>query len=314
MKLSLSDKRFWMTAVIMALLTIAVLLVTDRIFSRRIEDLAKDAVPLNTDIMKNRSGKFRLDDNVREYTGLKKQVTTSIDELKTRLEFPFPAWVTPPNDAKAGEYFITMHSQRREDARTTCTMKGVQLLDGDLGFDRTATGSIIDRAKAMENLKSLSIVEKLIALLTDAKVTAIVKVSPEDSLLTGSYRMVDNPAYSEGSTQPKKKRVPNPPFIREYPVQIEIICDLTTLMKFLSSVRQEKQFLLVRDIAISADPPEDRKTAELMRPGEVYVTIAAAAMRFLSPEEHNKQVEQVRKTQQWLRPVKGPVYTEPMGF
>ena len=314
MRLSPSDKRFWTTAVIMVLLTIAVLLVTHGIFSGRIDKLTKDAVPLDTDILKNRSGKFRLDDHVREFTSLRKQVTTVIEELKMKLEFPFPAWVTPPNDAKAGEYFITMHSQRREDARTTCTMKGVQLLDGDLGFDRTAAGSIVNRTKAMENLKSLSIVEKLIALLTDAKVTAIVKVSPEDSLLTGSYRMVDNPAYSPGSTQPKKKRVPNPPFIREYPVQIEIICDLTTLMKFLSSVRQEKQFLLVRDIAISADPPENRKTAELMKPGEVYVTIAAAAMRFLSPEEHSKQVETVRKTQQWLKPAKPSSDTGPLGY
>jgi len=298
----------------MLLSTTAALLVTDRVLSGRIENLAKEAVPLNTDILKNRSGKFRLDDNAREYVSLKKQVSTAISELKTRLEFPFPAWVTPPNDAKAGEYFIKKHSERREDMRTLCTQKGVQLLDGDLGFDRSATGSIIDRAKAMENLKSLSIVEKLIVLLTDTKVTTIAKVSPEDSLLTGSYRMVDNPAYSEGSTQPKKKRVPNPPFIREYPVQIEIICDLTTLMKFLSSVRQEKQFLLVRDIAISADPPENRKTAELMKLGEVYVTIAAAAMRFLSPEEHNKQVEQVRRTQQWLKPSKPSLYNEPMGF
>ncbi|MBN1809862.1 MAG: Amuc_1100 family pilus-like protein [Planctomycetes bacterium] len=311
MKLAPSDRRFLATVIITALFTLAVLLVTSRFFADRIETLQTKIDEIEPQLAQSRKGKFLLDKQISQYRQLHMQISDEIDELKTRLEFPFPEWVTPPKESNPGEYFRTMHSQWRMDATSTCTVKGVQLLDGNLGFsDR----GVIDRARATEDLQNLSIVVKLIYLLADVKVTAITRVAPEEPIVTGSFRREKNPQYVPRGGQPKMKVVPNPAFIREYPVRLEIITDVTTLMRFLSSVRQEKQFFLISDISISTETPGDKKVAEMMKPGQVYVKIAAAAMRFLSPEEHAEQVKKVRIEQQWYDRFKSTGPVRPKGY
>jgi len=294
MKLPPGDKKFYVTVALMVLAVITVFLITHRFLSGSVVSLNEQILKLEPEIRKPRNGQFQLDEQMSKLRKLKADTTTELNNLKARLEFKWPDWVTPSSDVKPAEYFRSLHSKWRMDSTTICTTRNVQLFDGDLGFtDR----GVIDKTRAEEDLRSLSIVVSLIDLLANIQVTAITEIRPQDSILTGSFRVLDNPRYKVGSNEPKTIRLVNPAFIREYPVKLGLICDLTTLMKFLSSIRQENQFFLIRDISITATPPKDPHVAEFMKEGDVYITISAAAMRFLTKEEHDEQVAKTTEDQ-----------------
>jgi hypothetical protein len=190
----------------------------------------------------------------------------------------------------------------------------VALLDGNLGFD--LSGEVL-RAPAIEDLKRLSLVDKLVNLLAASKVSVIVKVQPQEPVLTGAYKETPNPEYEPGTVTPKTIKQPYPFFIKEYPVSLELITHIDPLMDFLNNIRREKQFLLVRDISINSElGAANRELSERFKPGMVHVVIAAAGMRFLSGEEmeraRSKNIEAAQYLQWRHKPL--PDDVEPKGY
>ena len=124
-------------------------------------------------------------------------------------------------------------------------------------------------------LRQLSIAETIIKLLVQAyrdqfaaevgkKGSAflqIVRVIPEEKVRTGAVKFRPNPAYDP--TKPRSEKFVLQryrEFIEEYPVEITVVCDMNTLIRFLNSVRQKGRFLVIRKLDVLA--PAIAKSAE----------------------------------------------------
>ena len=314
MTLSPRDKRLLKVILVCVLALTATELAVRRFFGAAMANIEGEEAPVLEELQKNRTGAFALEDVLAAYERLADDMTKKLELLKKRLEFPFPDWTKPPADANPGEYFRRMHARKRDDLRAVCMNADVALLDGDLGFPPMGA---IQKKKAEENLRKLSLVEKLVNLLAAARVAVIVKVKPLDPVLTGAFKEVPNPEYRPGSRLPRTIRHAYAPFIKEYPVSLELITDIDPLMEFLNNIRREKQFLLVRDISISSEPKiADRDLAERFKPGMLHVVIAAAGMSFLSGKElealRTKAQKEEERTRWRYQPL--PKDIEPLGY
>lgn len=284
MTLSPRNRRVLLTLIVGVLASILVGIFVSRFFLARIPDLEKAEKDAGKKIRLARpKGGLAIHKAIERHYNDRRKLEEILDKLKKDLEFPFPNWIAPPEEANPGEYFRRMHSRIRDDLRSTCMVAGVALLDGNLGF---RGDGVIDKKQAVEDLKKLSIVEKLVSLLATSKVAVVVRVEPLDPVATGAYKEEPNPEYRPATAIPKTIKRPYPPFIKEYPVTIEIITYIDPLMDFLNNIRQEKQFLLVRDIAVRSQlKTRASDLAERFKPGMVHVAISAAGMRFLGGEE-----------------------------
>lgn len=283
MTLSPRSKRLVLSLAAALLCMLLASLVVSRLFSSRIASLKKEEEPLLKGLERNRTGRITVEKALADYQSYEKQMLETLQTLKKQLEFPFPAWTVPNPDANPGEYFRRLHAKMRDDLRAVCMKEDVALFDSNLGFEPEGA---IRKEKALEDLRKLAIVEKLVNLLAGAKVAVIVNVRPLDPVLTGAHKVIPNPEYRPGLKAPKTLRRDYPAFIKEYPVSIELAAGVDPLMEFLNNIRQEKQFLLVRDISVSSElktGPKELK--EHFKDGMLHVTISAAGMAFLSKEE-----------------------------
>ena len=215
------------------------------------------------------------------------------EELMRALEVSFPSWVKAPGGVAPADWFSMQHAKIGKQLYEEGINKNVGLQDKRLGFSIEMIENLNAR-EAPENLKKLAMVEKLVQLLMDARVSRILTVVPEDFKTTGAIR----PAARGSATDDKNREVVYyERFIREYPVRIVVVTPIDALMRFLHSVRQREQFLMIRNISIRNRQAEGlRPGGELAKMGEdeLWVTITAAGMSFLSKAEIKANAAQQR--------------------
>ena len=238
------------------------------------------------------------------------------DSLKKQLQVEFPGWTGIPEGRDPAEYFRTEFSKRRHDLNTLCAGR-VNLDDPNLGFEPKAK---LNRKSAQEDLRRLSIVEKLVKLLVDAKVHTVRSIKHDEPSLTGAFLREKNPAYKANAKIAALKQkyiiTKYPEFIREYPTRIELFSELDPLMKFLHSVRQENQFLVILSLDIRSAAGQEDSDGRLLTPGMLKVVITAAGMSFLT-EEEVEEIEKKMPTPKRAKPgtpaAPRPRPTEPIG-
>ncbi len=211
-------------------------------------------------------------------------------ELTQALEAAFPRWADPrhiPTGVRVAEHFHRRHAEIKDQIEELYLLHGVSLEDEHLGFDPEKIRRLSGK-EALENLKKLAMVEKLVRLLMLARVSRIITVKPEEIQLTGALRPVTSP----GSRRPGQM-ARYPPFIREIPVQIVVVAPVDALMRFLHSVRRKDNFLMIRNIQIHnrhAKGLDVTGEYDKLLENELLITITAAGMSFLSEKEVQEQI------------------------
>ncbi len=241
-----------------------------------------------------------------------KEYTEQLKELKARLRFPFEEfkYTKVPDGEIPGVYLIHRSSIVAANVETLSLQAGVRglpaQLDQDwLGFTPSETPDKVTRDKAEEELRKLCLAEKVTLLAIEAGISRVIKVKPLGKSEEAGTHLERNPKYRPGGKEPEKVAVEYPDrFIVNYPVSIQMIGSIDSVMRFIHSVRQEKRFLVIRSFRIVSREDRDMsgETADRMRPGEVYVTISAACMDFKEMQARPVAVP-VQKTE----PPKGPV-------
>jgi hypothetical protein len=240
-------------------------------------------------------------------------------------------WTTIPDGWKRheGGYFKDVLLNHIVAVGNDLRLKQVYCDDDQIGFGPYTGETRIDEIQAKEYLRELFIDEKIIELCIKAKVKEeqverdrgvkpeaymrIVKISPEPSQPDGPSALIPNPKFSEEerkknplSERARKYNVKQwKKFIQQYPVQFVLQCDSNTFQRFLYSVREQGQFLVIRNLEIVSPYISESKedTSELMGQEKstsldsknlkldsrhIQVTISAAGMDFFDPEVYPK--------------------------
>jgi len=258
------------------------------------------------------------------YIADNKERSAAIAQKEQVSRMNFPGWTEIPDDQarQPGAYFRLMWQQKRGTLSPILNEARVECEDPNIGFTTEMIQAMdIDLNKAKEQLRELCIVEKVIELCVDAKkrqekfeksmgwqpesFMKIISVKPQESVPTGYSALVENKNYNpkSGAGPESLKRFKieyGKKFIQEYPVQIELQCDVNTFMRFLYSVRSNPgQFLVIRSLDILSESlsDSDQDTSELksfvkdidaikklnMREEHILVRMSAAGMDFFDP-------------------------------
>ncbi len=224
-----------------------------------------------------------------------------LKDLTRRLRFPFKKdfpWVDVPKNAKgqplqiSGVYLAQRYQVVAEnvDKYRVNNPKGshTKLAEKWLGFKPEARPDTVTLAQAEEELRKLALADRITKLAIDQGVSWVLKVKPE----TISYDAAYGWQLTKVRGRPEKVWGPyrHNRFIKNYPVSIKVIGSVDAVMKFFHSVRGQRHFLVIRAFKmVSADAGSvsvDHR--EMMRPGEVLVTISAACMDFADPTKQKK--------------------------
>ena len=116
------------------------------------------------------------------------------EELMRELEVSFPSWVKAPESVAPADWFSMQHAKIGKQLYEEGVNKNVGLQDKRLGFSIDKIENLNNVREAREMLKKLAMVEKLVQLLMDARVSRILTVKPENFKTTGAIR----PAASGG--------------------------------------------------------------------------------------------------------------------
>ena len=269
-----------------------------------------------------------------QYTKSSEEIQKLIDLKEQSSRMQFPDWTVVPAADKRdpGVYFQQMWQRKRNTLNTKWNEAGVICLDDDIGFSKYSGKVNITPNEAEELLRKLCIAEKIIELCMAAKqreevdeksrglqteaYMKIISVEPAPSMATGPSVLIPNPKYSPEEKNPTSERFRKynvrlwKSFIQEYPVQIKLQCDVNSFMRFLHSVRQTGQFLVIRNLEIVSpffqDSQEDKSEFSLFNPDaekkekekvdlskklalrdeHILVRISAAGMDFFDPAVH----------------------------
>jgi hypothetical protein len=262
-----------------------------------------------------------------------------IEEAKKASRMDFPDWAKVPEDKKlhAGGYFDrTYHELKQKLLDKTLRDAGVDCVDNKIGFEDYVGDTQMDVEKAEEFLRKLFIAQKVIDLSVKAKTDEeqfergknrkpeafmrIIKISPQPSVAAPPTALVPNPQYKP------EEHLKNPtsmkgspyiirswrPFIQEYPVEMTLQCDINTFMRFLSFVREPKQFLVIRNLEIVSPYLREsiRSKAELKYQGEAGLspgsTTATGASRILKLKDNQIQVKMTAEGMDFFDPADKP--------
>jgi len=267
------------------LLAIARLIVIRR-YEGKIEKVRTDRVDLKEALAARADGAQPASLAIRSYREANRKLAEDKAELKGKLGIQFPDWADKmPDGASPAVYFRQQAAKWREILSTECVGR-VNLDDPDLGFD---PGRQLDKKSAQEDLRRLAVVVRLVRLLRDAKVHTIRSIQHDAPVLTGAWFREKNPNYRPDARVAafRNKLIIRkyPEFIREYPTRIELITELDPLMKFLHSVRQKDQFLVIRSLEAQSAAGEEDSDENVLPAGMLRVHIAAAGMSFLAGDE-----------------------------
>jgi hypothetical protein len=218
-----------------------------------------------------------------------------LKDLKARLRFPFEdnefKYATVPAGELPGIYLIQRSTIVARNVETGSLQAETQLEQDWLGFAPSVTPDKVTKAKAEEELRKLCLAEQVTLLAIKAGISRVIKVRPLDKTEEAATRLMPNPKFKPGGAQPEKIAVEHSNrFIVNYPVSVEMIGSIDSVMRFFHSVRQEKRFLVIRSFQIVNQEglPPNTNLSGKMRPGEVYVTISAACMDFKEGEVQAK--------------------------
>ncbi len=252
------------------------------------------------------------------------ETTRKIEGLQKASAMSFPEWSNIPEKERKnpGVYFFEVWQRKREELLNIWRRAGVECLDEDIGFG-PFKGYLknMDENKTREYLRELFIAEKIIRLCVEAKqrqqgkeverniqpeaFMRIMSVTLEASAPTGPSELVPNTNPKEKDPLTGRTKRYNlkfwRPFIQEYPVKIELQCDVNTFERFLHSVRSAGQFLVIRNLEIVSPYLNESKTdrSEITRfqaksiegkslntkDEHILVRISAAGMDFFDPEK-----------------------------
>ncbi len=216
-----------------------------------------------------------------------------LKDLTNRLRFPFKKdfpWVEVPKDAKGqplqipGVYLAQRYQIVAEnvDKYRVNNPKGshTKLAERWLGFKPDARPDRVKLARAEDELRKLALADRITKLAIDQGVSWVLEVKPEKVSYEAAYGKVRNPKRGRG--QPKVIWGPyKNKFIKNYPVSIKVIGSVDSVMKFFHGMRGQRHFLVIRAFKMdSAAGSVSSDHSDMMRPGEVLLTISAACMDF----------------------------------
>ncbi len=266
------------------------------------------------------------------YTKGNKELAVDIDKKEKASRMAFPEWTNIPEEWKRheGGYFKYVLLNDLVSIGNQLRLNQVSCDDDQFGFGEFTGEARIDDIQAKEYLRELFIDEKIIGLCIQAKVKEekverdrglkpeaymrIVKISKEASQPDGPTALVLNRNFSEEehkknplSERARKYTVKQwKKFIQQYPVEFVLQCDSNTFQRFLYSVREPGQFLVIRNLEIVSpyitDSKEDKSELmgqELLSTPDklnslkldnrhIQVKISAAGMDFFDPEVYPK--------------------------
>jgi hypothetical protein len=202
----------------------------------------------------------------REY---EKQLASTTEKLR----FPFSdfPWVRIPGSepGSAGEYLIKMYTRVKKDVEYHGVRRNspTQLLPGWLGFEPDQHPDKVKPDEAEKKLRMLALADRITRLAIDQRVRYVTKVKPS--------KVRREAAYREVTRKGKKVRVAyRNRFIISYPVTVELLGSIDSVMNFFKSVHGDRQFLVIRAFTIKG-----------LHDGDLSVKIEAACMEFAKPEE-----------------------------
>jgi hypothetical protein len=167
-----------------------------------------------------------------------------------------------------------------------------QLNDNWLRFIPSSAPASVTLAKAEDNLRRLALAEKITKLAIDSGISWVLKVSPAKVEPDGAY-------YWGRSGHKRVRKAYKNKFILNYPVQVQMIGSLDSVMKFFYSICDQKRFLVVRNFEILGSKAETELGAsrDIMKPGEVLVNMSAACMDFVDDKNKSANTKpEVTKT------------------
>lgn len=247
----------------------------------------------------------------------------SINDLQESSRMKFAPWTdVPAEEANPGHYFTYKWDRLRLEMDKAARSAGVEIMDQDIGFSRFVRSDVhtMSRPRADELLRELYITETIIRLAIKAKsdqeqeerkkslkpeaFMRIREVTPQDSDTSGPVVFTLNPRFDPTVKDPRDERFKKyitrqyPHFIRQYPVEILLQCDVNSFMKFLQAVRTPGQFLVIRKLEIvspfMADSQRDKSdlvkilgdnpmNALDYKDEHIWARISAAGMDFFEP-------------------------------
>lgn len=256
-----------------------------------------------------------------------KQLEKDIEKKQEVSRMSFAKWaeLPPGYEKNPGTYFANIYNDRQIALRKDWRAANVDVLDDELGFQDWGGGALMSIEKATEGLRKLFIVETVIKLCIKAKeeqtamevsqtrkpeaFMQIISVRPEDSGAVGPVALVDNPKYDPKELNPKSDHFQKyliktwRAFIQEYPVEIQLRCDVNSFKRFLYSVRSPGHFLVIRRLEVISPSINDSNknkveynniakakglsaAAAAEVPKEhIWVRMSAAGMDFFDPDE-----------------------------
>jgi hypothetical protein len=259
-----------------------------------------------------------------------------IDEAKKSSRMDFPEWTSVPDDDKLhpGGYFDrTYHEHKQSLLDKTLRNNGVDCVDNKIGFEQYTGDTNMQEVKAEEYLRKLFIAEKIIDLCVKSKIDEenhersknkkpeafmrIINVLPQPSVAARPTALIPNPLYrpeerlKDPINNPKARPYTIqqwPPFIQEYPVELTLQCDVGTFMRFLSFVREPKQFLVIRNLEIVSPFMREsmRDKSELKYQGEASPNATAGQARILKLKDNQIQVTISAGGMDFFDPIKYP--------
>jgi len=211
-------------------------------------------------------------DRKKEFEQVNAKLKEEITRLQKDSRMNFADWCTlPESERQFGTYFVTKWEKLRKELDDHARRFGVTLMDPDLGFKDVGSHTL-SREQAEEELRKLHIADTIIRLCAkakkdeeDEKIKAglrpetymrIIKVTPQKSDKTGPRDPEINPKYDPKILNPTDERFDKfvmkeyPEFIKQYPVEILLQCDLHSFRKFLQAVRTPGQFLVIRSLKV----------------------------------------------------------------
>ena len=240
----------------------------------------------------------------------KQEYEEQLKGLTDRLRFPFVKdfpWAEVPKgpDGKPreipGVYLAYRYNVVAEDVDKyrVGNPRGshTKLAEKWLGFKPDDRPNTVKLSKANEELRKLALADRITKLAIDQGVSLVVKVKPQKITREAAYRRVYDRRYKRHVREPYANA-----FIVNYPVSIEMVGSIDSVMKFFHGLRGERHFLVIRSFKIvSGGGPRAADKHEVMKPEEVRVTISAACMDF-KKEDKSKAKEELAPESTYVAP------------
>jgi len=263
----------------------------------------------------------QISERMREYRRKSDELRRLILEKQNASRMNFAVWTKVPEEEDTpGFYFRRVWDRTRLRLEDDARRKNVDIEDRDIGFGKYSGDLRMPRERARELLRQLFIAEKVIQLCMSAKVEQeqieqkkgvrpeafmrIISVMPEDPVKIGPYSRSPNPKYDKNERNPKSASYQKyitrewDKFIRMYPVEIRLQCDVNSFRNFLNSVRKQKgNFLVIRNLEIVSpfmkESLADQTEFNRLAPGNldesdykkehIWIKLSAAGMDFFEP-------------------------------